>query len=263
MSSPLKALIESIAASGLSASRELLGLVRARMSGWVEAETTADTGIGRTVETLLGIPMNSSTAPDYKGIEIKSHRELSSVRSALFTQTPDWSLSRLKSGRAIADKYGYIPAAPPGWTRKTLQVTLAAGRPNQQGLGLVVERQLGLLEADELMAVAGSGGRCRKVADVAVWTLAKLHERLLTKHRETFWLDVESRKDGTREYFRCKRIEHTRSPLPAQFDLLLEQGAIVVDLMLARPSGNGDTYSFKIRRKDRPLLFPESSVYQF
>ena len=66
--------------------------------------------------------------------------------------------------------------------------------------------------------------------------------------------------DG-REYFRYKQVEHTKNPNVGQFDVLLEQNLITVDLLLCRPSGNGDTYSFKIKKKGMPLLFPESVIY--
>ena len=83
----------------------------------------ADTGIGRTVESVLGIPMNDSKDPDYKGIELKSKREKAKVRSNLFTRSPNWPLSRLKSEKAIVEKYGYISG---GYTHKSLHVTLSA-----------------------------------------------------------------------------------------------------------------------------------------
>lgn len=152
---------------------------------------------------------------------------------------------------------------PDGLTEKTLQVTLTANRPNPQKLGLKVEPERGLLEADEFCLVAEPDGSYRKIQDVAVWQLLKLHERLLTKHRETFWIDVETMEMKGTEYFRCSQIEHTRNPIPSQFDILLDQGQIQVDLMLRRPSGNGDTYSFKIKKSARPLLFPESEIYSF
>ena len=102
-----------------------LGMIRDRMSDWMPSEVMADTGIGRTVETVLGIPMNASKLGDYKGIELKSKREKAKVRSNLFTQAPNWELSNLKSGQAIVRKYGYIPE---GYTHKCLHVTLSATR---------------------------------------------------------------------------------------------------------------------------------------
>lgn len=256
---PIKDLISEIAKVKSSVSDELLGLIKARMTEWRPTEVFADTGIGRTIETILGIPMNASINPDYKGIEIKSHREASRVRNTLFTQTPDWSISKLKSSRQIVDKYGYIPE---GGLNKTLQVTLVANRPNPQKLGLKVELQKDLLEANEFCLTLDHAGDYKKIQDVAAWNLSKLHERLLTKHRETFWIDVETKMFRDHEYFRCSEILHTKNPIQSQFDLLLDQGLITVDLLLCRPSGHGDTYSFKIKSKARSLLFPESDTYK-
>lgn len=254
---PLKDLINEISQDKGSTSAELLGLIKDRMTDWMPAEILADTGIGRTVESMLGIDMNPSKNPDYKGIELKSHREASKVRNTLFTQAPEWAISRLKSGRAIVEEYGYIPS---GYTHKSLHVTLTANRPNPQGLGLLLQTQSGLLEADEFAKIALEDGSFRKVNDVAAWQLMNLHERLLTKHHETFWIDVETQKQSGREYFKVTEILHTKNPIPSQFDILLDQGLITVDFLLCRDSG-GDTYSFKIKGKARPLLFPQSDIY--
>jgi len=51
---------------------DMIGEVSAR--GFVSTMRPGDTGIGMTLETLLGIDANSSKAPDYKGIEIKAKR---------------------------------------------------------------------------------------------------------------------------------------------------------------------------------------------
>ncbi|MGM9692761.1 MAG: MvaI/BcnI family restriction endonuclease [Alloprevotella sp.] len=74
-------------------------------------------------------------------------------------------------------------------------------------------------------------------------------------------MEVENAIHDNKEYFRYKQIEHTRNPNVWQFDVLLEQNLITVDLLLCRPGGHGDTYSFKIKNKGMPLLFPESIIY--
>lgn len=254
---PLRDLILALSSEKNSVSDELLDLIKDKMTAWMPAEILADTGIGRTVESLLGIEMNPSKNPDYKGIELKSHREASRVRNTLFTQAPEWAISRLKSGRAIVEEYGYIPE---GYNHKSLHVTLSANRPNPQGLGLMVLPQLGLLEADEFALAALDDGTFKKINDVAAWRLMNLHERLLTKHHETFWIDAETKKEDGREFFRVSQILHTKNPITSQFDILLDQGQITVDFLLCRDSG-GDTYSFKIKGKARPLLFPQSVTY--
>ena len=165
---PLKDLIVEISNNKSSISDELLGLIKDRMTDWMPVEILADTGVGRAVETILGIEMNASQAPDYKGIELKSHREASRVRNTLFTQSPEWEISKLKSGRAIVDKYGYIPE---GYEHKSLHITLSANRPNQQGLGLLIQPQYGRLEADEFSQMPLEDGTFRKIDDVAAWNL--------------------------------------------------------------------------------------------
>ncbi|MCM1389167.1 MAG: MvaI/BcnI family restriction endonuclease [Bacteroides sp.] len=254
---PLQDLIRQISTIKNCISEELLGLIIDKMSDWIPTERFADTGVGRTVESLLGIPMNAETTPDYKGIELKSHRKTSKVRNTLFTQSPEWEISRLKSGKAIVDEYGYIPN---GYDHKSLHITLSANKPNPQGLGLSLDTQKGLLEANEFSLIQMDDGNYQKIRDVAAWRLLKLHERLLIKHRETFWIDAETKKENGKEYFKCTKILHTKNPIPAQFDILLDQGQITVDFLLCRRSG-GDTYSFKIKSEARGLLFPQSETY--
>lgn len=247
---PLKEFIDEFYMSSSVVADELIQFFRSHEGEWFESEVTADTGIGRTIETMLGISQNSNKTPDYKGIELKSHREKrSSKKNVLFTQTPDWDLSKLKSGKEIVRHFGYDC----GDGRLTYQNTVQCGQPNSHGLGL------NLNQIKELLELQHYGD---KVDDVAVWTLMKLHQRLGEKHHETFWIAVDNEYHDGKEFFRYRSIEHTRNPILPQFDILLDSAMITVDLLLSRPSGHGDTYSFKIKKKGMPMLFPESVTYQ-
>ena len=246
---PLQEIVKAIYSESTIVSEELLARFRSVKDQWFESEVAADTGIGRTIESFLGISMNSEKTPDYKGIELKSHREKrSSKKNVLFTQTPDWDLSYLKSGKQIVEKYGYYKDG-----KKTYQNTVQCTPPNSQFLFLNVN------QPDERLELQA---KLKRIEDVAAWRLMKLHQRLLTKHHETFWIEVENKKTDGKEYFLYKQIEHTKNPNVGQFDVLIEQNIITVDLLLCRPSGHGDTYSFKIKKKGMPLLFPESVVYE-
>ena len=248
-SNPIRDIVKDIENDVCSVSEELLGIFLSVGNRWFEVEVAADTGVGRTIETFLGIKMNSDKTPDYKGIEIKSHRDKrKTTRNVLFTQTPDWDISRLKSGKEIVKAYGYFTADG----LKTYQNTVQCGKPNKQSLVLSVNSALETLE----LLYKGESTK-----DIAAWRLLKLHQRLLMKHKETFWVEVETRNDNGKEYFRYKRIEHTKNPNVGQFDILMEQALITIDLLLCRPSGHGDTYSFKIRKAGMPLLFPTSYTY--
>lgn len=252
---PIKDYLLSFSNEAQEVSQELLAHFRRASGQWFESEVMADTGIGRTIETLLGIKMNSDKFADYKGIELKSARERKSGnRNNLFTQTPNWDLSHCKSGREIVDKYGYF--TEDGF--KTIQTTVATTHPTRN-------LQLSVNELDQLLELQHI--RDMGHDDVAVWQLLTLHERLRTKHHETFWIKVENRIEDNKEYFQYDYILHTKNPNIGQFDVLLEQGMISVDLLLCRPSfqksgkNGGDTYSFKMKPKAMPLLFPESVTY--
>jgi len=245
---PIRDVIGALYNESKHISDELLGKFRSVSGKWFESEVMADTGIGRTIESFLGITMNCDKTPDYKGIELKSHREKrNSSKNVLFTQTPDWDISSCKSGRDIVARYGYLSDG-----KKTYQNTVQCSPPNNQMLFLNVNDVKSLLELQAQKTT---------IEDVAVWRLLKLHDRLTTKHHETFWIEVQNEINNGKEYFRYKTIEHTKNPNVGQFDILLEQNLITVDLLLCRPSGHGDTYSFKIKKQGMPLLFPDSTTY--
>lgn len=253
---PLKDLIGAFNHEAMSVSYELTGLMRDLSKEWRPSAVLADTGIGRAIEDLLGIDMNRSKKPDYKGIELKSFRDQRpGIRSTLFTQVPDWANSKMKSSKEIVQKYGYLRGSS-----LTYQNTLRSAVPNSQNLGLTTYPIKQVLSIEEKRKQMDKNGLVSylKVEDVAVWQLGKLHERLKEKHHETFWIEVESKVEKGIEYFRPILIEHTKNPVISQFDNLLDTGYITVDLLLCRPSGHGDTIAFKMNKKARPMLFPEN-----
>lgn len=267
LASPIKDLIYNLSFDANGVSSELLLILREFQHQWIDTKINADTGIGREVEALLGIDMNDSPLPDYKGIELKSFRsQRPSIKKNLFCKVPDWDISHLKSGAEIVDKYGYMSDGI-----KSYRNTLYCSKPNSQNLRLNMNYPDNLLEIEEDRRI--SDDEFKKIADVAVWRLQTLHQCLLTKHHETFWIEVDTRTgDRGQEQFRFNKIEHTKNPIVSQFDILLEQSMITVDLLLGRPKVDlvtgqpkkgGDAVSFKIKKSAAGLLFPETLTYLF
>ena len=56
-----------------------------REMGYVSSQRKGPTGIGYTLETLLGINENNDAFPDIEGAELKAHRANSSSLITLFT----------------------------------------------------------------------------------------------------------------------------------------------------------------------------------
>lgn len=250
---PVKEILSTLHNQNMEVSQELLGkFIKLYDNGhWYESEVQSDTGIGRAVETLLGIKMNASKDADYKGIELKSKRlQRNSSKNGLYSQVPDWEHSNFKTKDEIVQKYGYLSDG-----KKTLQVTVQANRPNAQSLVLDIPGEGEILEMLE--------SRDEKVLNhIVEWQLMTLHERLKSKHKETFWVSVDNQFFNGKEYFRYSYIEHTRNPNVAEFDNLIMQQFITLELLLSRPSGHGDAWNFKIKDRAMPLLFPESLLYK-
>ncbi|MSR19345.1 MAG: MvaI/BcnI restriction endonuclease family protein [Phycisphaerales bacterium] len=241
--------VEDLASMNCAASRELLARLRnIAAAGPIRAQCSGDTAIGRSVEAALGIPINSSRAPDFMGIEIKSGRSPengdSKTRATLFACVPDWKLSKLTSSRAILAKFGYSRGGA-----YRLYCTMTTRRMNAQGLQLKV-----------IVAESRLREYCARIPeeDVCTWQLDRLHERLTQKHRETFWIKAKPFARGGHEWFELISVVHTSRPSVLQFDRLLVDGTITIDHLIKRkPCGNVSEKGplFKIERSRIGELF--------
>lgn len=201
----------------------------------------------------MGIKINSSQNPDYKGIEIKSFRDYGKGkgnRVNLFASVADWDLSPFKSSRAILDQFGYMRGDV-----KKLYCTISTQNFNSQGLSFKLN------EKDNWLVEFSNDNH---IGDVAVWVLKRLHSNLIHKHRETFWVSARSKKYPSYEEFTYTNVLHTQRPIPAQFDLLLAQGNITMDHLI-KMNEKGKVVEkgplFKIKRPALNILFPDIGIY--
>ncbi len=251
LANPVKELINEINTKESTISNELLLKLKAiAKGGFIPSMVDADTSVGRTLETALGIEINSSKQPDYKGIELKSFRGKRGNRKNLFAQVPDWKLSKFKSSAEILDEFGYSRD-----DAFKLYCTVSAITRNSQGLSLRMDTDIKqLIENSDKSSVG----------DFVVWTLDKLHERLQEKHRETFWVEADTTIINGTEHFQYTKVEHTRKPINSQFDILVEQGIVTLDHLIKRNSKGKVVEKgplFKIKPKGLDLLFPPSEKY--
>ena len=224
--------------------------------GFIDTLRSGDTGVGMTLETLLGIEANPNRAPDYFGIEIKAKRvtgkqNRATTRATLFSQVPDWDVSACRNGMAILKKYGYIDS-----TTNRLQLYCTnSSTPNPQGLYLKVDEENSILES------------LRKdnevVEKVASWRMTNLRAQLEAKHKKTFWVKAKTRTSATgTEQFHYFEVDKTESPLSSNLTTLIEIGAVTMDYTLSqKATGNSARdhgYLFKIHPENFDLLFPPS-----
>lgn len=247
--------LEDISTIVNAASDELLSKLKAiHKMGFVDTITRGDTGIGMTLERLLGIPPNPDKAPDYKGIEIKATRKKigSQNRVNLFTQVPNWKMSKMNA-QEILSTYGYIRDG-----RKQLYCTVNAASPNSQGLYFVVDENIDTLFNKSVQTDS------KIIKDVALWELETLRNRLNEKHRETFWVKATNRIESDIEQFRFDSVIHTRKPNSHLFGALLEQSIITMDYTLSQKETRvrDHGYIFKIKPANVELLFPNPVRYE-
>lgn len=224
---------------------ELLSKLRIiAQRGWIRSLRTGDTGIGYTLETELGIQANSSKTPDYKGIEIKSYRANRANRKNLFAKVANWKASKLKSSAEVLSHFGYERDGV-----LKLYCTISSKVYNSQGLRLLVDSEDGcLFETSDQ----------EDLSRFLTWRLDDLKSSLLQKHKETFWVKAESRKNDGVEEFRYLSVTQTRKPLVDNLPFAIEQGVVTLDHLIKRGSRGVSEKGplFKIKDGHEDILFP-------
>jgi len=254
---PLRILLDEMHEDASTIAQELLAKLRAiASSGLVPSvmDQRADTAIGRTLETALGIAINSRREPDYKGIELKSYRRATGKsrenRKTLFAKVPNWKESKFKSSREILDAFGY----PRGDDFK-LYCTLSTQNTNSQGLTFRLDEKAGHLNEHSSNEDIGA---------FATWVLADLRQSLAEKHNETFWVGAKVETIEEHDHFDFRDVIHTRKPILSQFDILLEQGEITMDHLIKRNARGRVSEKgplFKINASALGMLFPPNKTY--
>lgn len=207
-----------------------------KAKNWVKSERRGPTGIGQTLEKLLGLSENNITAPDFGEIELKAHRVNSSSMITLFTfNRKVWKMNPLDAIR----KYG----TPDENGRLGLYFTMARA-PNSTGLFLHIET--------ETISVRHVSGEI-----VAEWQLQILAERFMTKMPALILVSAFSEMRGDIEWFKFDRVQLLTGTSVEIIRSQILAGNILVDLRLhdkitnARNHGTG----FRASEGKLPLLF--------
>jgi len=253
---PLGSLAASARPNADPVAIELLDMIRdVAARGFIPTMRSGDTGIGMTLETLLGIAANTSKSPDYKGIEIKAKRlrKGRANRITLFSQVPDWKLSPIGSAWNLLSTYGYERNG-----KLRLNHEMNATAPNSIGFMLEIDAAKDWLKQNHCDAATSV------TQHVTTWEMDKLRARLSEKHPQTFWVSANVRGTGATEEFHYIQVEHTKRPKVRNFDALIEGGIISVDYLMSQKGPNrvrDHGYLFKMNPSDFGALFPPSEVH--
>jgi len=207
-----------------------------KKKGWFESQRRGPTGVGYTLEKLLGLEENNIALPDLGNIELKAHRVNSNSMITLFTfNRKAWKMKPLEAIREFGtpDKNG----------RLGLYFTMSL-TPNSAGLFLYI--------GDEIISLRHISGKI-----IAQWQLDSLSEQFIKKMPALILVSTHCEIRAGREWFKFTRAQLMTGTSADIMKDQLELGNILVDLRLhdkgtrARNHGTG----FRAYERKLPLLF--------
>jgi len=212
-----------------------------KSSGWVKTHRTGNTGIGKTIEDLLGIKENNVPGPDAEKLELKSARKNAKSMLTLFTKSP----LPPKANAVILARFGY--AAENG--RKELHTTLNAISHN-------------LLRGCTGLKIKVDHSRIEIITEnsevLGYWdkdTLKKTFERKLPR---LMYIKAESQGSGKNEEFWFNEAWLLQGFDFENFLKLLTAGVILVDIRIGQyPNGKPHDHGtgFRIQPNQLELCF--------
>ena len=223
--------------------------------GWIRTHRSGNTGIGKTLEDLLGIEENNYQEPDFGEYELKAGRNNSNSMLTLFTKSP------LPKGAntALRLAYGYASSAYDN-DEKVLHATLNA-------LNFVKIANTGhFLKVDYV--VENSGDKIVIESETgfadAYWFVDELRDHFMSKYPyKLVYVKADSRGYGSNEEFLFKEAYVCDGFSYDGLLELLQEGRIYVDLRIGQyPDGRTHDHGtgFRIKESDQDYLFNKHRI---
>lgn len=204
--------------------------------GFIPAIRTHDTGVGHTLEQLLGLNENNFSIPDFGKLELKTHRKESGSFITIFTKSP----TNLMSNSELLDRYGY-PREHDG--KIVLHQTISSDKINKKGF------QLSLNERGQVFEIKKDG------LNVAYYDKNEIKNKFFEKIGDGVILVlVERKKDQeNREEFKYSEAYLLKDINFEEFYKL-----VFYDIRIGRnPNGSVHDHgsAFRIKKQDLPKIF--------
>lgn len=200
--------------------------------GYVRTHRAGPTGIGKTLEDLMGIKENNVPGPNAAMVELKSERKNASNMVTLFTKSP---LPR-GANSALLERHGYESAV--GNRRKKLHTTVNARTYNQlrgkPGLKIDVGKsQISLIDA--------------KNEVLGHWDRETLRNSFEKKLRKLLYVKADARGCGAEEEFWFNEAWFLSGFNFDSFVNLMRKTIILVDIRMGqypdgRPHDHGTAF---------------------
>lgn len=214
--------------------------------GWIRTHRSGPTGIGKTLEDLLGITENNIDGPDFGDYELKSCRLNSNSMLTMFTKTPQPP----RANTYLREKYGYSSNAYDN-DEKVLHSTLSAIRfvpVANTGHSLKIH-----CDYDRISIESECG------VENVYWDRESLRRTFEKKYKNKFvYAKALSRGTGASEEFNFVEAYEVKGFNYDAMIELLKVGKIFIDLRIGQyPDGRTHDHGtgFRIRESDQSLLF--------
>ena len=226
--------------------------------GYIQTHRTGPTGIGKTLEDLLGITENNIAGPDFAIYELKTGRKDSSSMLTLFTKAP------LPKGanKNLLEAFGYLQRKVPRdykqltlageemkrlripLSEKELHTTIDAIKPNSLELQLLLK--------DNSIVIGNA-------LDVeAFWDNITLRKAFEKKYHKLIYVLAEHKKEKNKEYFWYNEAYLLDGFSFERFSDLVTEGKLKVDIRIGHyPNGRLHDHGtgFRILPKYLPQCF--------
>jgi hypothetical protein len=195
-----------------------------REHGFYKSMRNGPTGVGHTLEQILGLTENNIAVPDLGGVELKAHRDNATSLITLFTfNRKAWVIQPLLAVRAYGtqDQNG----------RLGLYFTMSQ-QPNSAGLFLSV--------TDEEVSVQHISGKT-----LVRWFTKDLSAQFQEKMPDLVLVTARTEMRGDTEYFNYYRARLLTGTSPTLIADQIRRGNMLIDLRLhdaithARNHGTG------------------------
>lgn len=212
-------------------------LKKIKAQGYIPTKRQGPTGIGYTLEELLGMGENNIALPDLARAELKTHRDGSGSMITLFTfNNKVWQIEPIEAVR----KYGSYDKNG----RRGLYYTMSL-KPNSAGLFLEV--------GDEEIGIRHISGE-----KIAVWKLEQLEERFEQKIPALILVHAFFEERDGKEYFHYDRASLLQGTSPSILKNQFKKEHLLVDVRMhdkgTRGARNHGT-AFRVKEDKLSFLF--------
>jgi hypothetical protein len=236
----------------------LVLLKKIKAMGHVVSHRKGDTGIGKTLEDLLGITENNIAGPDFASYELKAARKDSVSMLTLFTKAPQPE----NANRALLEAFGYLQrkvakdfkqltltgdktnSSKIPIEDKELHVTVDALKPNSVGLKLGARGDKIYIENEKGVE--------------AYWDNRTLEDSFERKYHKLIHVLADHKLERGKEYFWFNEAYLLDGFSFERFSHLVKDGLLKVDIRIGHyPDGRLHDHGtgFRILPKYLPQCF--------